>query len=77
MAARKKRRSDTGFDMQRAVIAHAEASLKAHAWKEKSEALRNSGMSQAAARAEAKSKYWLRKMAALNPLTTNGKPADC
>jgi 3-hydroxy-3-methylglutaryl CoA synthase len=75
MAARKKKRSPaTGFDMQRAVVAHTEASQKAHAWTERSKALRNAGLPTAADRAEVKAKHWLSKMEALEPLAASGKP---
>jgi len=73
MVARKKCRP-SGFDMQRAFVAHAAASQKAHAWGEKSFALRKAGMPTAAARAEEKAEHWLRKALALKALTAYRKP---
>jgi hypothetical protein len=67
MAANTRRRP-ARFDMQRAVAAHTEASQKARAWTEKAIALRAAEMPIAAARAEEKANYWLRKTAALKPL---------
>jgi len=74
MSARTKKRRPTGFDMRRAIAARAEASQKAHAWGEKSLALRKAGMPTAAARAEWKAEHWLRKVLALKALTAHRKP---
>jgi hypothetical protein len=74
MAARRKLKPVTGYDLRRAIAAHGEASKKAHAWAEKAIGLRDAGMPTAADRAEAKAAYWLRRKTALEAIATRGKP---
>jgi len=74
--ANKRKRRPTGFDIRRAIAAYAEASQKAHAWAEKSMALRIAGLPTAADRAEEKAHYWLRKMIALGALVPRGELPD-
>jgi hypothetical protein len=73
MAAKKKRRP-AQFDIQQAFAAHVAASHKAHAWAEKSLALRQVGKAAQAKTAENKAKSWLRKMMILEAQAGRGKP---
>lgn len=73
MAAKNKRRP-TQFDMQQAFAAHLEASRKAHAWAEKSIALRQAGKAAQAKIAENNAKAWLRKMLTIEEQAGQGKP---
>jgi hypothetical protein len=78
VAARKEIKRNTGFDFERAIAAHREATQKAGAWTEKVKGLRAAGMSAAADAADAaerKSNYWLRKVTALQVLAEHGKAA--
>jgi hypothetical protein len=66
---------NTGFDFERAIALHLEATQKAGAWREKVRGLRAAGMSAAADAAERKANYWLRKVTALGILAEHGKAA--
>jgi hypothetical protein len=70
----RKGRSFKRSDLKRASGAHAEAREKACAWAQKYIALRRAGLPTAAARAEDKANYWLRKMMALGTLIPRSEP---
>jgi hypothetical protein len=74
-ASKQTKRKNTGFDFERAIAAHLEATQKAGAWREKVKGLRAAGMSAAADAAERKANYWLRKVTALEVLAEHGKAA--
>jgi hypothetical protein len=76
VTARKQiKRKEAGFDFERAIAAHFEATQKARAWAEKMKGLRAAGMPVAANAAERKANYWLRKVKALEVLAEHGKAA--
>lgn len=76
MTARKEpKHKNTGFDFERAIAAHVEATQKAGAWREKAKGLRAAGLSAAADAAERKANYWLRKVTALAVLAEHGRAA--
>jgi hypothetical protein len=74
-ARKESERKNTGFDFERAIAAHLEATQKAGAWGKKVKGLRAAGMSAAADAAERKANYWLRKATALAVLAEHGRAA--
>jgi hypothetical protein len=74
MAAKKTNTRPAGLTIHRDIAAHINLTNKAHEWAEKCLAYRKAGKAARAGAAEAKERFWLKKVMALELQAVSGKP---